>query len=118
MPTVERKQQTPLVEMTMTNDEARGNGRIRSSAEQDCYRDAVATHSEGLDAAGGLPWLRNPVPGWRSCTAHAVPGLGMVPSWQPRIARIDTNTRDANFPQHSSNSCYSWSTNTAGGNDE
>ena len=40
----------------MTNDEARGNGRIRSSAEQDCYRDAVATHSEGLDAAGGLPW--------------------------------------------------------------
>ena len=30
--------------------------KARRLAEQDGYREAVATHSEGLDAAGGLPW--------------------------------------------------------------
>ena len=56
----------------MTKHDARGG------AEQDGYREAVATHSEGLDAAGGLPWLRNRVPAWRPCAGHAVPALGMV----------------------------------------
>ena len=33
--------------------------KLEATAEQDWYREAVATHSEGLDAAGGLPWRRS-----------------------------------------------------------
>ena len=41
------------------NTQARRNDESEARRQQDWYREAVATHSEGLDAAGGLPWGRS-----------------------------------------------------------
>ena len=39
---------------------AKATFAARRWAKQDGYREAVAPHSEGLAAAGGLPWKRRP----------------------------------------------------------